>query len=280
MARQLFDQLNAIENKTAVITGGNSGIGLALVQELLLINYYVVVLDLESDQINKIKNHRLFFLAGDVVKEKTYSEVAQFLILKKLELVLWINSAGLTSNQAFKKTTMESFLKIMEVNFNGVVLGTHWALKILGPKAGFIVNMASIGSDIPAPLMAAYTSSKFAVDGFSRTIQLELLAESAQQRVLIVKPGFVKTPLIGPFLEIYPQSLIAKIMQSLASEPTQVAKEIIQALKGDKMMIYPTKHGKVLKQIYRLGGSLIDQFNIRQMKKIQSHQIKNDERKK
>jgi len=162
--------------KTFVVTGASRGIGYDLVQHIANQGHTVYALSRTIKTIKKTP--KLFPVAIDITDEKALEEFANQLKDNKVVVDALVNNAGALLNQPFSKTTKEDFEAVYRVNVFGLASLTRLLLPLIDPK-GHIVNISSmggIGGSSKFPGLAAYSSSKGAVN-----ILTELLAEEYKE---------------------------------------------------------------------------------------------------
>ena len=109
------------------------------------------------------------------------------------------------------------------------------------------MNIGSILSHIPASFMAPYCAAKAAMLAFSRSLSLELNLLRSPVKVLISNPGYMKTPILKRGEEMgFPEWLLW-----LASEPSAVAREILDAAVRQIPESYPTRNGRIILRLFR-----------------------------
>src|SRR5690606_10484004 len=106
----------------------------------------------------------------------------------------WVNDAGVSIYARLEDTPDEDHQRMFQTNYWGVVFGSLEALKHLKRNGGALINIGSVTSDVPTPLLSAYTASKHAVKGFTDSLRLELLHEDAPVSVTLIKPSGIHTP--------------------------------------------------------------------------------------
>jgi short-subunit dehydrogenase len=106
----------------------------------------------------------------------------------------WVNNAGVGIYASLEETSDEDHERIFRTNYFGVVNGSLEALKHLKRRGGALINVGSISSEMPAPVLSAYTASKHAVKGFTDSLRLELIHEGAPVSVTLIKPSGIHTP--------------------------------------------------------------------------------------
>lgn len=162
--------------KTFVVTGASRGIGYDLVQHIANQGHTVYALSRSIKTIKKTP--KLFPVAIDITDEKALEEFANQLKDNRVVVDALVNNAGALLNQPFSDTTKEDFEAVYRVNVFGLASLTRLLLPLIDPK-GHVVNISSmggIGGSSKFPGLAAYSSSKGAVN-----ILTELLAEEYKE---------------------------------------------------------------------------------------------------
>lgn len=234
--------------EVVVITGGAHGIGWSLAKKFLSENHKVAIIDKNKEAIEEVvatySENKLRGYVADVTQENSLLEVGKKIKEGFGRPYVWINNAGIAYLDDFEKLSSQNFKKVMDVNFFGVVNGTRVALELMKkPERGMIVNISSASGKIPAPYMSAYTASKHAVYGFTKSIQLEKEFSESPIRMVIVMPGFVDTGMIFDNDEKFPPPRwIKKVM----NDPDEIAQKVYTGVKGGKKEIYPGLNGKLM----------------------------------
>ena len=182
--------------KTALITGGTSGIGLATAKIFLTHGFNCVLVGRSRERFDKIKSELVGsfeFIAADVRKvsecEKTISRTIE--IFGGVDVL--INSAGIYHEGAITLTEEKIFDDIFATNVKGTFFMTRAAVGELIKSRGSIINVASDAGIRGNYFCAAYSASKGAVVAFTKSLALELA--SFPVRVNCVAPGDILTPL-------------------------------------------------------------------------------------
>lgn len=251
-----------------VITGAASGIGQALAEKYLALGYEVCALDCHEEALEKLPSEMKKYKI-DVSRKNEFLSLALKIKEEVGAPVVWVNCAGIAKAGAFDELGPEDFERSISVNFFGVLYGMKAAMSVMDENAeGVIVNVASVSGMIPSPYLSSYSAAKHAVVGLTRSVQDEMKLRQLKLRLLLVSPGFVKTPIMeqGPRFQ-FPQE-----MDWLRSTPQKVALEIIKAVESADEEVIPTLTGKFFEKAYkhapgffRLGGRALFAKNWREL---------------
>jgi short-subunit dehydrogenase len=174
--------------KTALITGCSSGYGLATARHFHSQGWNVVATMRTPRKDVLPQSDRLRVLALDVTKP---SSIAAALEASGPVDVL-VNNAGIGLFGAFEATPIETTREMFETNTFGVMAMTHAVLpQFRERRAGVIVNVTSSATLVPMPMVAVYTASKMAIEGFTASLAFEL--EDFNVSVKLVQPGYGPT---------------------------------------------------------------------------------------
>jgi NAD(P)-dependent dehydrogenase (short-subunit alcohol dehydrogenase family) len=186
------------ENKNVFITGSASGIGKAIARSFAEEGASLALADVNMNGIQaEIKEFgetkgRLFAYELDVTKEAQVTKVVNQAIADLGGIDILVNDAGVSTMQYSWNITEEEWDHVMDVNAKGNwLVSKHVIPHLLEKKAGKIVNVASMGGLMGAPLLAHYCASKFAVVGITESIAKELAPYGIN--VNAVCPGYVNT---------------------------------------------------------------------------------------
>jgi NAD(P)-dependent dehydrogenase (short-subunit alcohol dehydrogenase family) len=185
--------------KVAIVTGGASGIGAAIVRDLAARGARVVVADFNGDGAGQLASEvgescRAFTVdVGDAVRVKA---MVDFAMREFGRLDLAVNNAGIGGASApIGETDLGDWHKVIDVNLHGVFYGMRYQIPaMLESGGGAIVNMASILGAVGWRGSVGYVAAKHALLGMTKTAALEYAAKGV--RVNAVGPAFIATPLI------------------------------------------------------------------------------------
>ncbi|MED5816346.1 SDR family NAD(P)-dependent oxidoreductase [Mycolicibacterium sp. 050232] len=174
--------------KTALVTGGTSGIGKAIADRLAADGYRVATLDLNATD----DEHSY---AADVTDRSQVDAVFKAVREQLGPVTILVNSAGLSDFTPFAELTFERWRKVVDVNLNGVFHVVQAALPdMIEAGWGRIVNISSSSTHSGVPYMSDYVAAKSAVNGLTKSLALEF--GPAGITVNAVPPGFIDTPML------------------------------------------------------------------------------------
>ena len=193
--------LRTYEGSVAIVTGAASGIGKAIALELARRGCEVMIADIdvaESDAVVAaihVSGGRASASALDVADHSAVKALVDRTMADNGRLDYLFNNAGIGVTGDAAEYTLESWRRIVEVNFMGVVHGVHAAYPTMIQQGfGHIVNIASTAGLLPSPSLVSYSATKHAVVGLSRALRAE--AHSRGVRVSVVCPGVIRTPIL------------------------------------------------------------------------------------
>lgn len=218
--------------KTVIVTGGSRGIGAAIVKELAKSGFYVVLdynkSEKEAKKIQKeLKemNINIEIFKADVSKREDVKELVKFALEKYKNIDVLINNAGIDQIKPFTDITDEDWNKMMKVNLNSVFYCTQEVLEnMIHNKKGCIINISSIWGKEGASCEVHYSSSKAAVDGFTKALAKELGPSNI--RVNSISPGLVDTDMNKNIREEDIQLIKSEIPLGRVAKPEEIAKSV------------------------------------------------------
>ena len=217
------------EGKVAAVTGGGSGIGLALCEMMLSLGAKAVVLaDIneptmarETARLDEKYPGRAFGVRTDVAsQESVQAMVKRAAELGGGRLDLLFNNAGLGLSGAFDDTSDADWKRAFDINFYGALYGIRAALPIMRAQGGGqIANTASGIAYVPMPYQSMYSATKSALLGLTTSLRYELWDENIRLPTII--PGTVATSIWGggpiPDFAITPDESARGILNGLAA---------------------------------------------------------------
>jgi NAD(P)-dependent dehydrogenase (short-subunit alcohol dehydrogenase family) len=233
--------------KTAIVTGASSGIGAATVEQLLKDGWTVFACARRVDKMVSLEAKGAITLDLDVTKDESMRSMVENVIRQSTRIDALINNAGYGSYGALEDVPIEEGRYQFEVNVFGLARLTQLVLPYMRAQStGKIVNITSIGGKIHEPLGSWYHATKFAVEGMSDCLRMEVKPFGID--VIIIEPGGIKTEWSGIAQQKVMEVSGTTVYQDQAkqragmlayadrssSDPTVIATVISEALRARK----------------------------------------------
>lgn len=268
-----------VQRKVAIVTGGSSGIGKALVVELLQKGYAVSAVARNNLRLQQLceslseYREQLLPVIADVSSEAHCSQVIQKTIEHFGKINVLINNAGISMRAKFIETNLEVLKQLMNINFWGTVYCTKYALPYIIQTKGTIVGISSIAGLVGLPGRSGYSASKFAIHGFLESIRTEHKKDNIH--VMIVCPGFVASNIRFNALnkDGLPQGESPRNEQKM-TQPSEVAKIIMKGIEKQKKYIIMTTQGKLIPFLKFIVPSWLDKQVLSEFSKEQNSPFK------
>jgi len=193
--------MNRLDDKVALITGGARGQGAAEAELFVHAGAHVVitdVLDSEGQQTADRLGAGCDFLHHDVASEVQWTSVVDSVVEQHGRLDVLVNNAGIFRTVGLIETSLEMWQQMMDINQTGVFLGMRTAAPAMQANgSGSIINISSIAGLKSAAVAHAYSASKWAVRGMTKSAAVELAPSGV--RVNSVHPGIIDTTMLEEF---------------------------------------------------------------------------------
>ena len=180
--------------KAAIVTGGSSGLGLAIAGALADAGANVAIVGRSSDKLDAASallrscgSGEVLPIAGDITRAEDVDRLIASVVAHFGKLDLLVNCAGSSARGDVSSTTVDDFRRLMELNFFALVACTRAALPHLLAAKGHVVNIGSLASKSASRFMGGYAASKFAAAAYSQQLRLELTDQGLH--TLLVCPG-------------------------------------------------------------------------------------------
>ncbi len=238
-----------MKQQVILVTGASSGIGKATALRLIRDGHRVYGTARRISEMQDIQEAGGRALRMDVTSDEEVTAAVNNIIQAEGRIDILINNAGYAIYGAVEDTTIDDARRQFEVNLFGLARVTQAVLPHMrSNRSGTIINISSMGGKIYTPLGAWYHSTKFALEGWSDCLRLELGGTGVQ--VVIIEPGLIKTEfedvMLGPFMERSGSGAYAELAQKLkrssqrnydkknASGPEVVAATISKAVSSER----------------------------------------------
>lgn len=190
--------MKKLQNKVALVTGGASGIGKAIVERFLEEGAKVVFTDLNvslGKEVEKNIDENCLFIQADASSPEDNQRVVQKTVDHFGALHIAVNNAGIGGEaNVVGDLSIEGWKKVIDINLNGVFYGMHYQLPEIEKVGGSIINMASILGYVGFANSSAYSAAKHGVLGLTKSAAWEYGTRNV--RINAIGPGFISTPLV------------------------------------------------------------------------------------
>jgi NAD(P)-dependent dehydrogenase (short-subunit alcohol dehydrogenase family) len=195
------------QNKTAIVTGGGSGIGLAIAKSFTAAGIKTIIIGRDEAKLAAAKEE-----IGDLcfTKSADLSDLPSIpALIKNIhdefgQIDILVNNAGINMKKEIPEVTDEDFQKIITTNLCAVFSITREVVKsMLVHNSGSIINISSMAAQYGLPKVIAYSASKTAIDGMTRAMAVELSPKGI--RVNAIAPGFIVTAMTAKALDSDPE---------------------------------------------------------------------------
>lgn len=216
-----------MNTKTAIVTGGNSGLGFATAKKLCDNGIQTFIIGRSKDKTEEacaeIGSNAIpvVFDLNDL--DGIPAMIAD--IAKKGTIDILVNNAGINSKKEFIEVTDADFESVIHTNLKSVFVISREVVKIMQHNGGeTIINISSMASQYGIPKVIAYTASKGAIEAMTRAMAVELAQYGV--RVNCVAPGFIKTKMSAKALDSDPErknKVLSRTPMGILGEPSDIA---------------------------------------------------------
>lgn len=250
-------------DRHAVITGGSSGIGLAIAQALLARGGHVHLLARNEDSLQEARerlvrehpNRTITTHGCDVADAGAVDAV--FDELDPCAPTVLVNSAGVSKPGYFHELTLDDFDRCFRVNFFGTLHTVRRMVpNLMKRHDGYIVNVSSVAGLMGVFGYTAYGSSKFAVSGFSESLRQELRPHGIT--VTLLCPPDVDTPMLRRESSSLPRETKALNSGAGLLSPEEVATLTLNSMAAGRFLVVPGREAKLVSLAKRFAPRLVD----------------------
>lgn len=246
--------MQELEGRVAFITGGASGIGLGMAQAFFEQGMKVSLADWSDDHIasaqEKLGNSAdVHFVKTNVADRDSLRSAVEETLARFGKIHLLCNNAGVNGGGKAADPDFEDWDRAMAVNLGGVVNGTKIVVPIIREQGegGHVVNTSSMAGMVPLPNLGAYSTSKYAIRGFSESLRIQLARQGIGVSCLF--PGATRTAIVplpedDPTIdeENAPQFLkdLWEAMRG-AIDPVDTGRAVVEAVKENRFYIFTNR---------------------------------------
>jgi len=249
--------------KRVVITGGASGLGMAMAKYYAAQGWAVCIADIQDDagqklasQLKQKNGTACFFQHLDVTNESQWLELQNTVATRWQGLDVLINNAGVASSGNIEDMALKDFKWTLDINVLGVVNGCHYFTPLLKKSQGHLINVASMAGLLHMAGMSAYNTSKAAVVALSETLYSEL--DPFGVKVSVLCPAFFKTNLTDNMRSANDggTALAGNLMEKSKVSADDIARQLFEDSAKGRFMILTHKREKRVWAIKRFAPGL------------------------
>lgn len=223
--------MTGLEGKTAIVTGGGSGLGAAIGQALASHRATVVLTDIDLDAAERVaagirnRGGTATALRQDTTKPEDSRRVVEQVVEAHGALHFAVNNAGVSGARApAGEIDLDEWHRVLDINLHGVLYGLRYQIPAMletGGATPAIVNMASIHGTVAASGFSAYTASKHGVVGLTKNAAAEYGPRGL--RVNCVGPAYIETPLLAGMSDAAREVIASRHPLGRLGRPDEVA---------------------------------------------------------
>jgi NAD(P)-dependent dehydrogenase (short-subunit alcohol dehydrogenase family) len=199
--------MNSLQDKIAIITGGGSGIGLAIAEKFVENGARTIIVGRDMQKLTAAKD-KLGELCEPITCDlsdlNSIPHLIEQITTRFGRIDILVNNAGINMKKEFTDVTTDEFQKILLTNVTAVFAISKEVVKnMLQNGGGTIINISSMASQYGIPKVIAYTASKAAIEGMTKAMAVELSPKGI--RVNCIAPGFIATDMSSRALDNDPE---------------------------------------------------------------------------
>jgi NAD(P)-dependent dehydrogenase (short-subunit alcohol dehydrogenase family) len=191
-----------MNRQVAIVTGGGSGIGLAISQKFTANGIETIIVGRDEEKLKNAKaqlGERCHPMICDVSQLASIPLLVEKVMKQFGQIDILVNNAGINMKKEFTEVTDEEFQKIITTNLCSVFAMSREVVKeMLKKGSGSIINISSMAAQYGLPKVIAYSASKTAIDGMTRAMAVELSPKGI--RINAIAPGFIETDMTAKAL--------------------------------------------------------------------------------
>ena len=241
-----------LTGKIAFITGGASGIGLGMARAFLEEGMKVALADWNDEHIASAReqlagNNAVHFVKTNVAERESVRAAAEETLEVFGKIHVLCNNAGVNGGGTAASEDFDEWDRAIAVNLGGVVNGTKIIVPIIRKQGegGHVVNTSSMAGVVPLPGLAAYSTAKYAVRGFSESLRMQLAKEGVGVSCLF--PGATRTALVplpedrpGTIDEENAPQFLKDLWEAMrgAIDPYDTGRAVVEAIKENRFYVF------------------------------------------
>jgi len=230
------------QNKIAIVTGGGSGIGLAITEKFISSGIITIIVGRDQQKLNAAKEKfgKLCVpMSCDLSDLNAIPKLVEDIFNEYGRIDILVNNAGINMKKEFIEVTDEEFQRIIQTNVTAVFsLSREVVKKMLQQGSGNIINISSMASQYGLPKVIAYSASKSAIEGMTRAMAVELSPKGI--RVNCIAPGFIATDMSAKALNgdlERKQKVMSRTPMGYMGDPADIANAALYLANGEAKYI-------------------------------------------
>lgn len=235
--------MNYFQNKKVLITGGSSGIGLAMAKAAVGVGAHAIILGRDMSKLCRAKaeiedlySTKVEVLSLDIGVEDSFTDAVKDRLLE-FDIDVLINCAGIGGARSFEDTSVSSFHDYMNTNFFGsLVLSKILVPQIISKADGRIVFVSSVAGLLGLYGFTAYSASKFAIEGLAQSLRNELAI--GKSKVCVLYPPDTDTPMLAAE-NAYKPAVTKALSEGVVLSAEYVADAALKGIADGKYQIIP-----------------------------------------
>ncbi|MGO9799718.1 MAG: SDR family oxidoreductase [Candidatus Binatus sp.] len=236
-----------LEGKVALVTGGNSGIGLAAAKRFVAEGAHVFITGRQPAELEAAEKEigsNVTGIQGDVAELADLDRLFAQIKLEKGKLDIVFANAGVAELAPVGEITEEQFDRIFDINVKGLLFTVQKALPLI-PAGGSIILNASIAASKGNPASSVYSATKAAVRSFARTWTMDL--KERKIRVNAISPGPIRTPAYDRLAQSGPagrqllDSIVSRVPMARFGTPDEIAGAAVFLASDDSSFVTGTE---------------------------------------
>ena len=218
----------SLSQQIAIVTGGASGIGLAIARKFTEHGIFTVIIGRNKDKLQAAQEQlgkMAATISFDVDKLSEIPALVATIAKQYGRIDILVNNAGINQKKNFTGVTDEEFQNVMHTNVNAVFSLSREVVKVMEvQESGSIIHISSMAAQYGLPKVIAYTASKSAIEGMTKAMASELSGKGI--RVNAIAPGFIATDMSSKALngdEERKQRALSRTPMGYLGEPSDIA---------------------------------------------------------
>jgi NAD(P)-dependent dehydrogenase (short-subunit alcohol dehydrogenase family) len=224
-----MNDFSSKDQKTAIVTGGASGLGYAIAEKFVKSNIRTIIIGRNEEKLKAAQEalgELCSYISFDLSNLSQMPELVNRIVKEYGKIDILINNAGINQKKPFSEVTDEDFQNIILTNLTAVFSLSREVTKVMlkQENGGAIVNISSMAAQYGIPKVISYSAAKTGIEGMTRAMAVELSPQGI--RVNCVAPGFIATDMSAKALNNDPErknKVLSRTPMGHLGEPADVA---------------------------------------------------------